>query len=76
MVIDLAVDPEPVTRQLFSALAFQLVRWFTQNQAREAAETVALLDALTAGPSNRSLFSSTGSYSVCETTGSCPARLR
>ena len=54
VIIDLAVDPEPVTRQLFSALAYQLVRWFTRNQAREAAETVALLDAVTeglAGPS-------------------------
>lgn len=57
VIIDLAVDPEPVTRQLFSALAYQLVRWFTRNQAREAAETVALLDAVTrglAGPSSAS----------------------
>jgi hypothetical protein len=49
VIIDLAVDPEPVTRQLFSSLAYQLVRWFTQNQAREAVETMALLDAITEG---------------------------
>jgi hypothetical protein len=50
VVIELAVDPEPVTRMLFSSLAYQLARWFTRNQAREAAETVALLDAITEGP--------------------------
>jgi hypothetical protein len=49
VVIELAVDPEPVTRMLFSSLAYQLARWFTRNQAREAAETVALLDAITEG---------------------------
>ena len=49
VVIELAVDPEPVTRTLFSSLAYQLARWFTRNQAREAAETVALLDAITQG---------------------------
>ena len=49
VVIELAVDPEPVTRTLFSSLAYQLARWFTRNQAREAAETVALLDAITEG---------------------------
>ena len=49
VVIELSVDPEPVTRMLFSSLAYQLARWFTRNQAREAAETVALLDAITEG---------------------------
>ena len=49
MVLELAIDQEPVCRQLFSALATQLVRWFTRNQAREAAETVALLDAVVEG---------------------------
>ena len=48
-ILELAVDPEPVTKQLFSSLAYQLARWFTRNQAREAAETVALLDAITEG---------------------------
>ena len=48
------MDPEPVTRQLFSSLAYQLARWFTRNQAREAAETVALLDAITDGLAGRS----------------------
>jgi len=48
-VLELAIDQEPVCRQLFSALATQLVRWFTRNQAREAAETVALLDAVVEG---------------------------
>ena len=49
VILELAVDPEPVTKQLFSSLAYQLARWFTRNQAREAAETVALLDAITEG---------------------------
>jgi hypothetical protein len=49
VVLELAIDQEPVCRQLFSALATQLVRWFTRNQAREAAETVALLDAVVEG---------------------------
>ena len=49
VILTLAIDQEPVTRQLFSALATQLVRWFTRNQAREAAETVALLDAVVEG---------------------------
>ena len=49
VILELAVDPEPVTKQLFSSLAYQLARWFTRNQAREAAETVALLDAVTEG---------------------------
>ena len=53
VVIELAVDPEPVTRMLFSSLAYQLARWFTRNQAREAAETVALLDAITEGQIGR-----------------------
>ena len=54
VILELAVDPEPVTRQLFSSLAYQLARWFTRNQAREAAETVAFLDAITDGLAGRS----------------------
>ena len=49
VVLTLAIDQEPVTRQLFASLATQLVRWFTRNQAREAAETMALLDAVVGG---------------------------
>ena len=49
MILELAIDAEPVTKTLFSALATQLIRWFTRNQAREAAETMALLDAIVEG---------------------------
>ena len=49
VVLKLAIDTEPVTKTLFSALATQLVRWFTRNQAREAVETMALLDAIVEG---------------------------
>jgi len=49
VILDLAADFEPVTSTLFRKLAFQLARWFTKNQVREAAETMALLDAITLG---------------------------
>ena len=49
VILDLAADFEPVTSTLFRKLAFQLTRWFTKNQVREAAETMALLDAITLG---------------------------
>jgi hypothetical protein len=49
VILELAIDAEPVTKTLFSALATQLIRWFTRNQAREAAETMALLDAIVEG---------------------------
>lgn len=52
VILDLAVDFEPVTSTLFHKLAFQLARWFTKNQVREAAETMALLDAITIGLSS------------------------
>ena len=52
VIIDLAADFEPVTSTLFRKLAFQLVRWFTKNQVKEAAETMALLDSITLGVAN------------------------
>jgi hypothetical protein len=47
-LIQLAVDIDPVTRQLFEPLLFQLIHWFTKNATFENAETMALLDAIVA----------------------------
>ncbi len=38
-----------MARALFEGLALGLVRWLTRNAAREAALTMALLDAIIAG---------------------------
>jgi len=46
----LAVDVEPVTRQLFEPLLFQLIHWFTKNSSFENAETITLLDSIVAVP--------------------------
>ncbi|KAL3698516.1 hypothetical protein R1sor_012592 [Riccia sorocarpa] len=48
-VLQLAVDVEQVTRQLFSEFVKQLIHWFTSNQQRENPETMALLDAILDG---------------------------
>ena len=79
-VLELAIDQEPVCRQLFSALATQLVRWFTRNQAREAAETVALLDAVVEGlagdPARRDAEAETeASFQKTAFPGTLPGKL-
>ncbi|KAL2645175.1 hypothetical protein R1flu_012762 [Riccia fluitans] len=48
-VLQLAVDVEQVTRQLFSEFAKQLIHWFTSNQQRENPETMTLLEAILDG---------------------------
>ena len=40
-VLRLAVDPEPVAQQLFNALTFQSIHYFTQNLQPENRETMA-----------------------------------
>lgn len=47
-LIRLAVDIDPVTRQLFEPLLFQLIHWFTKNASFENAETIALLESIIA----------------------------
>ncbi|GLI70660.1 hypothetical protein VaNZ11_015597, partial [Volvox africanus] len=48
-VLRLAVGPEPLARDLFRQLAFQLVHWYTRGSRREGAEAMALLEAVLAG---------------------------
>ena len=45
-LVQLAVDVDAVTRQLFEPLVLQLTCWFTKNGSFENAETMALLDAI------------------------------
>jgi DNA-dependent protein kinase catalytic subunit len=44
--VRLAVDVDPITRQLFEPLLFQLIHWFTKSASFENAETMALLDSI------------------------------
>ncbi|GIL42476.1 hypothetical protein Vafri_437, partial [Volvox africanus] len=48
-VLRLAAGPEPLARDLFRQLAFQLVHWYTRGSRREGAEAMALLEAVLAG---------------------------
>ena len=52
VVISLAVDAEPIARQLFGKLLFQLVHWCTRNVHFESVDTMMLLNALVEGLSN------------------------
>ena len=54
IMFELAVDAEPVTKQLFNSLCYQTTRWFAKNQARELDNALCLFDALTTGLSNTS----------------------
>lgn len=54
IIFELAVDTEPVARQLFNSLSFQKVRWYAKNQARELDVTICLFDAVLTGLSNSS----------------------
>lgn len=54
IMFELAVDAEPVTKQLFNSLCYQTIHWFAKNQARELDNALCLFDALTAGLSNTS----------------------
>eukprot|EP00754_Rhynchopus_humris_P021508 Rhum_TRINITY_DN14748_c2_g1::Rhum_TRINITY_DN14748_c2_g1_i2::g.114593::m.114593/K06642/PRKDC; DNA-dependent protein kinase catalytic subunit len=54
VVLKLATDAEPIAKQLFSKLLFQLVRWCTKNVHYESADTMVLLDAIVEGLSSSS----------------------
>lgn len=45
-VLQLACDPDQVTRQLFLTLAFQVIHWFTNSQMFENPDTMVLLEAI------------------------------
>lgn len=45
-VLQLAVDVEQITRQLFEPLMMQLIHWYTKNATPENLETMALLDSI------------------------------
>lgn len=45
-VLQLACDPDQVTRQLFLTLAFQVIHWFTNSQMYENPDTMVLLEAI------------------------------
>ncbi len=53
-LIRLAVDIDPVTKQLFEPLLFQIIHWFTKNVSFESVETMALLDAIVDAVGNES----------------------
>ena len=46
VLIELAVDVDAVTRQLYAPLVVQLIHWFTKAKRASDAECVALLDAV------------------------------
>ncbi|XP_069947778.1 DNA-dependent protein kinase catalytic subunit isoform X2 [Cherax quadricarinatus] len=48
-MLQLACDPDQVTRQLFLTLAYQTIHWFTNNKNFENPDTVVLLDAIMEG---------------------------
>ncbi|EFJ51180.1 hypothetical protein VOLCADRAFT_87994 [Volvox carteri f. nagariensis] len=48
-VLRLGASHEPLARDLFRQLAFQLVHWYTRGARREGAEAMALLDAVLMG---------------------------
>ncbi|KAK4317884.1 hypothetical protein Pmani_011063 [Petrolisthes manimaculis] len=48
-VLQLACDPDQVTRQLFLTLAFQVIHWFTNSQMFENPDTMVLLEAIMEG---------------------------
>ena len=52
VIFDLAVDREPVARQMFHSLVFQMTRWYAKSQARELDLTLCLFDAIVEGLSN------------------------
>jgi len=54
VMFELAVDVEPVARQMFYSLVFQITRWYAKNQARELDLTLCLFDAIVVGLSNTS----------------------
>lgn len=45
-MLQLACDPDQVTRQLFATLAFQTIHWFTNNTNYENPDTTVLLEAI------------------------------
>ncbi|XP_050692200.1 DNA-dependent protein kinase catalytic subunit-like isoform X2 [Eriocheir sinensis] len=48
-MLQLACDPDQVTRQLFATLAFQTIHWFTNNTNYENPDTAVLLEAIMSG---------------------------
>ncbi|XP_054250756.1 DNA-dependent protein kinase catalytic subunit [Indicator indicator] len=49
VLLRLACDVDPVTRQLYEPLVMQLIHWFTNNKKFESQDTVALLEAILSG---------------------------
>lgn len=45
-LLQLACDVEPVSRQLYETLVFQLIHWFTSNSKSESEESMSLLDVI------------------------------
>lgn len=45
-LLRLCTSTEPVAKQLFRPLFFQLIFWFTKNQQYESTDTMTLLDAI------------------------------
>ena len=54
IILELAVDVEPVAQQLFHSLSFQMTRWYAKSQARELDTTLCLFDAMISGLANTS----------------------
>ena len=52
VLLELAVDAEPVARQMFHSLVFQITRWYAKSQARDLDLTLCLFDAIVVGLSN------------------------
>ncbi|XP_071521265.1 DNA-dependent protein kinase catalytic subunit-like [Panulirus ornatus] len=48
-MLQLACDPDQVTRQLFLTLSYQMIHWFTNNQNFENPDTAVLLEAIMEG---------------------------
>ena len=51
-IIKLSSDADPVPRQLFTPLIYQLIHWFTKNSTYENEETMCLLDSIVDAGSN------------------------
>lgn len=56
-MLQLACDPDQVTRQLFATLAFQTIHWFTNNTNYENPDTAVLLESILVTPSSHQEFS-------------------
>lgn len=48
-LLELACDPEPVTKQIIEPLVLQMIRWYAQKAAKLSAESTAMLDCIMDG---------------------------